>query len=470
MTAPQTSKFERLLRWYPRAWREENGEFLLAVLEEDARERGKTKPTVADAWSMRAHGIAARATPRVTLGFAIATLVASLIPAVSIFVSYLIEPAWVRFAISGLQVFTIVFLPFVMVLSFGRLHSGRVGAPAALTSLALWMLHSAAAACASLSWSIGWDEANNNMLPGATTTWFGDSTFFWLAVAAALGTVSLSILFRGLLRWSRSSLEAWILSGIISVGCLIPLFISSVLPSILPLAAGVFLVLSAIDVSHQAAPTSAAGRAPRAARPVRSPERASRSGLIAVLILAVATAVAGAFCVALSLGGSTWSSAFRDSTHSMNVGLGLGCLAAVPLVAASSWMLARRFGPRGLMGGAFFVAALLLESASQFVGAGHPVQQPLWALAALCIGAAAAVPLTGLVPASRPVSAILAIGGSLVLALTVGLGVPGLPFVAPLASLAVACWAAVRLILDARSSRASALSISHGGLEVANPH
>ncbi|PPF86651.1 hypothetical protein C5E07_01575 [Pseudoclavibacter sp. RFBJ3] len=463
MSAPLSTRFERLLRWYPRAWREENGDYLLAVLLEDAVERGKTKPTLADAWSIRVHGLAARATPGATLGVAVAALIVSLIPMATIFVSALMEPTWLRLGITGFQEFSGLLLLFLTVMMFGRRHGGKLTALAALSALALWVLHAAAAACARLSWSIGWEEADDNLLPGATSTWFGDSTSFWLVVAGALGIASLSVVFRGLLRRNRSAFEAWMLAGVISSSCLVALFITSMMPSIMPLAAGTMLVLSAIDVSRETAGARRSQLAARPDRPVHGRARQRRARFLILLVLAALTALAGAFCAALAIRGSSWSLAFRDSTHAMNVGLALGCLVVLPLAAVGAWMLFRRFGRRWLVGGAFLVAALLLEAGSQLAGAGHPAQEPLWVLAALCIGAAPTIPLTAMIPASRPVSAILAVGGSLVLALTVGLGVPGLPFIAPLASVAVACWAAVHLIVDARRSRADARTPSAGG-------
>ncbi|QCR18463.1 hypothetical protein [Agrococcus sp. SGAir0287] len=56
-------RFRALLRWYPRAWRERDGEVLLATLLDDAEARGLEEPTAADAWSIRVHGLAARMTP-----------------------------------------------------------------------------------------------------------------------------------------------------------------------------------------------------------------------------------------------------------------------------------------------------------------------------------------------------------------------------------------------------------------------
>lgn len=487
MTTQLEAKFERLLRWYPRAWREENGEFLLAVLVEDARERGKTKPSPADAWSICAHGLAARSTPNATLGAAAAALAISLIPAISLFVGFTIEPAWLRWLLASLHGFAGPLLLFVTVLMYARRHGGVVSAPAAVTALGFWALHSAFAACARLSWSIGWDEANRSSLTENHATWFGDSTLLWLGLAAATGILALSILFRWQLGWRRSRVEAWAGAAAISAACLVGLFVTTVMP-ITPLAAGVMLVLCALELGResgalQTSPSTNNIR-PYANEPTSQPQDGrrivqtrsltpqGRTRLVTLLVLAALTAVAGAFCAALALAGSAWSPAFRDSTHSMNRGLAFGCLTLIPLVCTGAWMLARRFGARWLAGGAFLVAALLLESASQWLGAGHPMQQLLWLLAALCVGAALTVPLAWMLSATKLVSVVVAVGGTLFLSLTVGLAIPGLPFVAPVVCVAIACWAAVRLAVDARRTRALSRGNAgppHSGFRVTQP-
>jgi len=60
---PLEERFRALLRWYPPAWRERHGAVLLATLLDDAEARGLERPAAADAWSIRVHGAAERATP-----------------------------------------------------------------------------------------------------------------------------------------------------------------------------------------------------------------------------------------------------------------------------------------------------------------------------------------------------------------------------------------------------------------------
>lgn len=82
--------YSKLLRWYPKAWREENGDVFLGMLEDDAAARGATKPGFSEAWSIRVHGLAERASYKVALFFAVLALIASSAPGVVIFTERLV--------------------------------------------------------------------------------------------------------------------------------------------------------------------------------------------------------------------------------------------------------------------------------------------------------------------------------------------------------------------------------------------
>lgn len=57
MTSPSERKYERLLRWYPRWWRDLHGRFVLTTLLEVDDARGKAGPTPTEAWSLRVDGL-----------------------------------------------------------------------------------------------------------------------------------------------------------------------------------------------------------------------------------------------------------------------------------------------------------------------------------------------------------------------------------------------------------------------------
>lgn len=55
-----TEAFRRLLRWYPRWWRERNGEVLLGTLLSDAQRRGADRPDMGERVSAFVHGLGLR--------------------------------------------------------------------------------------------------------------------------------------------------------------------------------------------------------------------------------------------------------------------------------------------------------------------------------------------------------------------------------------------------------------------------
>lgn len=57
MTSPNESIYQRLLRWYPRWWRDSHGPVVLATLLDLDDARGRTGPTPSEAWALRLDGI-----------------------------------------------------------------------------------------------------------------------------------------------------------------------------------------------------------------------------------------------------------------------------------------------------------------------------------------------------------------------------------------------------------------------------
>jgi cytochrome c-type biogenesis protein CcmF len=62
------NQYARLLRWYPQSSRQEHAAIVLDSFEQHANDKGLTRPSLPEAWSIRAHGLAARATSRWAVG------------------------------------------------------------------------------------------------------------------------------------------------------------------------------------------------------------------------------------------------------------------------------------------------------------------------------------------------------------------------------------------------------------------
>ena len=53
-------RYRKLLRWYPKPWRERNGDALLGVMLDEAERCGRTGPSWGERWSAFAHGVGMR--------------------------------------------------------------------------------------------------------------------------------------------------------------------------------------------------------------------------------------------------------------------------------------------------------------------------------------------------------------------------------------------------------------------------
>ncbi|MDY0912298.1 hypothetical protein [Rathayibacter festucae] len=58
MTATLEEQYRRLLRWYPRAWREEHEEALIGTLLDSADDENRTAPSPTEEWNLAWNGLA----------------------------------------------------------------------------------------------------------------------------------------------------------------------------------------------------------------------------------------------------------------------------------------------------------------------------------------------------------------------------------------------------------------------------
>ncbi|PYH00596.1 hypothetical protein CVV67_08665 [Arthrobacter stackebrandtii] len=447
------NKYERLLRWYPKAWREEHGRFMLDTLEEHAGDRGIARPGVAEAWSIRAHGLGERATSRWAVVAAVVSLAAYVVATGILLTDVLQQPG------AGAARIVLAIFAGPLALSFAVLillrRRGQLSAPSALWLAAGAVPSWAVAALAAASWSVGFEEAD----AGTGQTWFGSSTLLFMLAAWVFGTASLlapvaSLAERKLpapMRWLLSLPVAAVLSMVLGVAAAMGQMMGAVV-------AATALVL-AVAASRPEQPKVAVAEARRTGPPRSVPRAAAaRRSCATAGAMALVSLVAGLACAAFALTGSTWGPGASDSTHAMNLGLAAGALAAMPLVVSAALMLAPRFGKVMWISAALLGAGLVVASASQLSGAGSSLQWPLILLAAVLGSLAFALPVSGLLsirPAVR-----LAIG----IALGLAGFVPGIMvvsaagFIAPVVAGVVVVMSARTLSRDRRWAHFQAVS------------
>lgn len=428
---------QRLLRWYPRAWKREHGAVLLGLLDEQAADRGRGL-SAGEAWSMRVHGAAERFTPHAGAVLAVGGLVAGLLAVASLFaVDRAPEGAVVvGAAVTGAVASALTSLSALTLVRDAGWTTAAGTVVSAAVSLGAWTV----SVLAGLAWGVGFDQAD----AGLPQTPFAAAWPLLLAVAVALGAVALAPAVAGGLRQVRTTAGRWALAVACGVPAAVLIGVTSAAPGASLLVAVVLLALCLAGRE----PETAAAREGREALAV-DPPAAPRSGDVrrpprGVLPLAVSGLLLTTPCAlyAVLAGGDTsWAAlpAPLAALPPMNTGLALGALASLPLVPAAALLVARRV-PKGVHLTAVLVAvAVLGQAVSAAMGpegdGGFLVVVAAGALAGVAVVSLLAPRLPG--PASTRWLLVAVVG----VAAGWVVGVPALmvgPLVAPLVALGLA--------------------------------
>lgn len=436
------SPYVQLLRWYSRAWRKDHGHIMLDTLEQRASERGSARPSISEAWSIRAHGLSTRATRRWAAISAGAALFAYLI-AGWLLLSNAIVLTGAESAYYALAFFA---APLALALSAVVLlhRRGQLSAPAALLTAVSAIPACAFTAFSAASFSVGFDEADAGLGSG----WFGSSTLIFLGLAWIAGTFALVAPVSSVLPKIR----------IAAIRVLLP----SLLAAIAVPVVGIFIhagqiigVMGATTLLVMAlrGDPSVRTASKRQYSPILGKDQATilnprltRRGYLTISVWAGVSLILGAGCVVFALTGSLISPVARDSTHAMNLGLAAGALAAIPIVIAYGLTLFQRYGAPFLAATLTCCGSLVLESAAQALGADHLMQWPLTLASALLLGTALALPSGRLLPGRGSfrfgVTVALALAASAIGIFIVTMAA----FIAPLGAAALFIWS-----LDKRS-------------------
>lgn len=346
MNANRRLRYQRLLRWYPMSWRQTNETVMIDTLEQHADAHGRARPTVGEAWSIRAHGLARRVTPRVILGVAGVALLLHL----AYMASYILgESPWpIAWSVA------IQFLAALLVsISAGALlvRAGTIRPETGLVACALavpsWLL----GALTMASWSIGVDEAD----AGAAQSWFGGATGIFLLGAWMLGSIALTPVACAIFTAASSRLLL-IVSTILSFACALALGIAAFTPGGISLGAVGVVVAAGFQLRE---PGERLGEKHRILSQLTLRKRRN-----AAAIAAAVAAVLGLGCSVFALTGSVWLPAVGDATQAMRTGVLVGALVATLTVVAGAAALFPRMGRAVFAPAAALVASLLVFASS----------------------------------------------------------------------------------------------------------
>jgi cytochrome c-type biogenesis protein CcmF len=407
---------------------------MLDTLEEHADSEGRAMPTRGEAWSLRAHGLLERVTPRAILTIAAAALVlavavpAAMLSSLSLGSPVLLAMPWAAALLATLALIGLV----------GR--SGVLRAESALAAAVLvvpsWILGGVAAA----AWSIGFDEAD----AGESRSTFS-SAFVALALAAwLLGAASLSVVLAGLLG-IRSVVGRWIVAVVVALPGALLVGGVALTSGALALALAALIASARPRMRTRTSDGSRAAAGSASAPAARAP--LSASGRRAVVITSLVGSALGLACAAFALAGSAWLPAVGDATDAMRAGIAVGSVVALLPVAAGAAGLRPRLGrvviPAAVSLGAAFLTIAAAFSVPDLDAAAPGYMQ----VAAGFVGVAGAALLLPVLSGGRVVRGILVVGVAVGIAALAGtmVAVAG-AFLAPVLGVVTA-------VLVARRSR-----------------
>ncbi len=427
----RSEQYSRLLRWYPRKWRERNGEVLLSTMLEQAEESGQTAPSASEHATAAVYGLGSRLGTRFALRCAVLALglavVAGLLTTWGLGLFAEAGAGWVLPVLAGGACPLLVSIGVLALLR----ERGVISEPRALALVPLVTVALALAVLSSISWAAGFAAADAGMaMPAFAAAWS------WLVVAAwAIGAVAIAVLLDGLLRKTR--LPRWLVLVLSLVAGVIAAPIVGI-SLVSPYSSGVAAIALGITVlatggNHRVA--SAVPAVPRAL--------SARSRDVARLLFLV-TAVAGAVGVAYALTGSRWFQGGPDATIAMGQGITISLIGALPLLGACGILLTSRsrlrpmhtWAPLVLLAGSFVGITVAYQYAPEWDG-----MAPGFVAAAVFGGAATGWFVAARLPGRIAVRVMIGVLIGLVSAAFLGVMIlPLLAFLLPLLALALAIW------------------------------
>lgn len=314
-------RLRRLLRWYPRAWRESHEEIVLATMMDAVEASGGSGPTRAEARAVIVEGLGMRLDARLAL---IAGCIALLLAAGAGFASF-----WG--ATVPVLPLTLVVVPTIVGVGIVALlrHAGLVSSARALLVVAVIPVAFALSGLTAMAWSLGFDAADEGVeATGLAALWMPLLAVSWTVGALAVGIAAAGMLART--RMPRAL--AVVTAGIAGLASAPIIGLTTVSPMTSAIAA-VALCLGALLILRRTgglgeAPTLAATRRKAVSR-IPTPQTIRVARLLAGL-----SAAGAAIGVVYALTGAGWSAGATDTTVAMAQGITISLVSTVPLIAA----------------------------------------------------------------------------------------------------------------------------------------
>jgi len=319
-------RFVRLLRWYPKSWREAHGAVFLDTLREQSEHEGQTEPSRAEAFAAMVNGLGTRLDARLAGRMALAGIVLTAVTkslAQALALSGPVDPVRDAVLLASFGATAILVLAGVVALARAQslLSAGR-----AVLVLAMAWPALALASLAQYAWALGFRLADDNLtLTGLAAAWgplSGAATVLglvatWLCVESVLSRTRLG-------RLPRLGLSTLAAAGITPVAGMSVIFAMGWVSVALGVVA---LSMRSLGAWRPHVPRTFAA-SPPTHRWVRLLSGVS-SGL-------------GLLGIMYALTASAWSPMAADGTIAMGQGITILLVAALPLVVALGFVASGR--------------------------------------------------------------------------------------------------------------------------------
>lgn len=452
MTPVNARHFRCLLRWYPRTWRERNGDVFIATLLEVADAEGRSEPTAAERRSAILHGVSTRLDRRLAVSLSLAALLLSATLSTTTMLGFVGDDTAVSLGYPLLTTFVAPVLTATALVAALR-DRGWMSDTRALSTIAIFVLALALATLASASWGLGLDSADTGAPPPPLARWWGALT----VTGIIAGTIGLSLLadsllrrtaFPPLLRMSASLIAGAVGAPLLGLAMLTPESVALAAMSTLVLALvsrrtlrNVFAGRNTLEQSAGPFPTHPAGSRTRALR--------IGCGLVAVSL--------GSAGMAYALTGALWIPGTIDATRAMRDGIVVLLFSALPLlVGVGTRVQSHRahrqchtWGPIALAG-----VSLTLLAMGYRGGPEWEQMAPWFVGGSLSAGTAIAWWIIPRAPLSRRAASLVGSGAGFLFAAVGGF------MIVPLLAFLVPVWGVV-LLMNERSSRRSQVAQLH---------
>jgi hypothetical protein len=322
-------RFRRLLRWYPRRWRRENGAILLSALLDSAERDGRAVPTAAERIGAVIHGTAARVDRRLAIVLsAIGIAFAILAGVLAVW-----APAGGTWLLPSILTGVVPALSTLGLITVLRVH-GLIGDGRTLAAMATAVAAFVVNSLTYAAWSAGFDAADE----GVAATGLAIAWLPLFAVAALTGATATALVVEALFRRARlNPLARVVVAGLVGIVAAPLIGFGVVIPTVsamLALGVAVLALLPRRNARMTPSPSEALRPTMVAELRSASPSPAVLSSHATARLLAWIAAGGGAMGVVYALTGGQWSPGAADSTMAMGQGITILLVSALPLLAA----------------------------------------------------------------------------------------------------------------------------------------